>query len=49
MAVPSQNSRTIAFELINAVLKHRRPLDDVLEEYTDFNSLEPREGLLHVI
>ncbi len=43
MAVPSQNSRTIAFELINAVLKRRRPLDDVLEEYAEFNSLEPRE------
>jgi 16S rRNA (cytosine967-C5)-methyltransferase len=43
MVVPSQNSRTVAFDLINAVLKRHRPLDDVLEEYADFSNLEPRE------
>ena len=43
MAVPSHNTRIVSFDLINAVLKSRRPLDDVLEEFTSFNSLEPRE------
>jgi 16S rRNA (cytosine967-C5)-methyltransferase len=43
MVVPSQNSRTVVFDLINAVLKRHRPLDDVLEEHAGFNSLEPRE------
>jgi len=43
MAVPSQNSRTVAFDLINAVLKRHRPLDDVLEGHAGFGSLEPRE------
>jgi 16S rRNA (cytosine967-C5)-methyltransferase len=43
MAVPSPTSRTVAHELIVAVLKRHRPLDEALETHTGFAKLEIRE------
>ena len=43
MTDPSQNTRLVSFELINAVLKRHQTLDDVLEVLTSYNSLEQRE------
>ena len=43
MTVPSASSRTVALDLISAVLKRRRPLDETLEAHTGFNALEVRE------
>lgn len=43
MAVPSPTSRTIALELIGAVLKRHRPLDEALENHAGFSKLEVRE------
>lgn len=43
MVVPSPTSRTVALELIAAVLKNHRPLDDALEGHAGFAGLEIRE------
>mgnify|MGYP002631839103 FL=1 len=43
MTIPSTSTRTVALDLISAVLKRHRPLDEVLEGHSGFASLEPRE------
>jgi 16S rRNA (cytosine967-C5)-methyltransferase len=43
MTVPSPTSRTVALDLITAVLKRHRPLDEALEGHSGFSALEPRE------
>ncbi len=43
MVVPSPTSRTIALELLVAVLKRHRPLDEALEAHVGFSGLETRE------
>ncbi len=43
--MPGKNTtaRSVAIELISAVLKRHRPLDEALERHSGFSSLEPRE------
>lgn len=43
MAVPSSTSRTVALDLIAAVLKRHRPLDEALDGHADFEKLDPRD------
>jgi 16S rRNA (cytosine967-C5)-methyltransferase len=43
MVTPSLSTRTVALDLVSAVLKRHRPLDEVLEGHSGFGALEPRE------
>lgn len=43
MVVPSQNTRSVALDLISAVLKRRRPLDEALGEHAGLAALDMRE------
>lgn len=43
MATPSLPTRSVALDLISAVLKRHRPLDEALEGHAGFAALEPRE------
>lgn len=43
MTTPSPPTRAVALDLISAVLKRHRPLDEVLEGHSGFAALAPRE------